>query len=141
VSHLEFADDTLLLGVKSWANVKVMCAMLVLFELMSGLKVNFHKSICWLGLIYQIIGYTRSRSALHCKMGKIHFLYLGLPIGGASRRRGFWEPVLSRIRNRLSGWKSRFFVFWWPSCSYLIYLDISTCLCPFLLQSSLKLIL
>ncbi|PNX63424.1 cysteine-rich receptor-like protein kinase, partial [Trifolium pratense] len=35
VSHLQFADDTLLLGVKSWANVRALRAVLVLFETMS----------------------------------------------------------------------------------------------------------
>ncbi|XP_045810560.1 uncharacterized protein LOC123905002 [Trifolium pratense] len=38
VSHLQFADDTLMLGVKSWANVRALRAVLVLFETMSGLK-------------------------------------------------------------------------------------------------------
>ncbi|GAU45521.1 hypothetical protein TSUD_186780 [Trifolium subterraneum] len=69
VSHLQFADDTLLLGAKSWANVRTLRAVLVLFELMSGLKVNFNKSL--------LVG----------------------------------EPVLMRIKNRLSGWKSRFLSF------------------------------
>ncbi|MCI34468.1 RNA-directed DNA polymerase (Reverse transcriptase), partial [Trifolium medium] len=32
VSHLQFADDTLLLGTKSWANVRALRAVLVLFE-------------------------------------------------------------------------------------------------------------
>ncbi|CAJ2638128.1 uncharacterized mitochondrial protein AtMg01250-like [Trifolium pratense] len=45
ISHLQFADDTVLLGVKSWANVRTMRVVLVLFETMSGLKVNFNKSI------------------------------------------------------------------------------------------------
>jgi hypothetical protein len=45
VSHLQFADDTLLVGVKSWANVRALRGVLLLFELMSGLKVNFHKSM------------------------------------------------------------------------------------------------
>ncbi|CAJ2666451.1 unnamed protein product [Trifolium pratense] len=45
VSHLQFADDTLLMGTKSWANVRAMRAVLVLFENMSGLRVNFHKSL------------------------------------------------------------------------------------------------
>ena len=44
VSHLQFADDTLLLGEKSWANVRALRAVLSLFAVMSGLKVNFHKS-------------------------------------------------------------------------------------------------
>ncbi|MCI53456.1 RNA-directed DNA polymerase (Reverse transcriptase), partial [Trifolium medium] len=32
VSHLQFVDDTLLLGVKSWANVRALRTFLVLFE-------------------------------------------------------------------------------------------------------------
>ncbi|GAU48788.1 hypothetical protein TSUD_406310 [Trifolium subterraneum] len=38
VSHLQFADDTLLLWTKSWDNVRALRAVLVLFETMSGLK-------------------------------------------------------------------------------------------------------
>jgi len=38
-------DDTLLLGSKSWANVRALRAVLNLFADMSGLKVNFHKSL------------------------------------------------------------------------------------------------
>ncbi|GAU48424.1 hypothetical protein TSUD_405540 [Trifolium subterraneum] len=45
VSHLQFADDTLLVGAKNWANVRALKAVLVLFESVSGLKVNFHKSL------------------------------------------------------------------------------------------------
>jgi len=44
VSHLQFADDTLILGEKSWANVRGMRVVLLLFESLSGLKVNFSKS-------------------------------------------------------------------------------------------------
>jgi len=44
VSHLQFADDTLILGEKSWANIRAMRAVLLLFEVLSGLKVNFSKS-------------------------------------------------------------------------------------------------
>ena len=47
VSHLQFADDTLLLGDKSWANIRAMRATLLLFQSLSGLKVNFLRAI-WL---------------------------------------------------------------------------------------------
>jgi mannosylglycoprotein endo-beta-mannosidase len=46
-----------------------------------------------------------------CRAGKIHFLYLGLPIGGDPRRLTFWDPVVTRLKNRLPGWKSRFLSF------------------------------
>jgi hypothetical protein len=110
VSHLQFADDTLLLGIKSWANVRALRAVLVLFETLSGLKVNFNKSMLvgvnipesWLG---------EAASVLCCRVGKVPFLYLGLPIGGDPRRLVFWDPVVARLKNRLSGWKSRFLSF------------------------------
>ena len=43
ISHLQFADDTLLHGEKSWANVRSMREVLIIFEQVSGLKVNFNK--------------------------------------------------------------------------------------------------
>jgi hypothetical protein len=110
VSHLQFADDTLLIGTKSWANVRALRAVLVLFESMSGLKVNFNKSML-VGVNIDDSWLRAAATALHCKVGKVPFLYLGLPIGGDSRRLSFWEPVVARIRNRLSGWKSRFLSF------------------------------
>jgi len=45
VSHIQFADDTLIIGEKNWLNVRSMRAVLLLFEDVSGLKVNFHKSM------------------------------------------------------------------------------------------------
>ncbi|GAU41596.1 hypothetical protein TSUD_196650 [Trifolium subterraneum] len=110
VSHPQFADDTLLMGTKCWANVRALRVVLVLFETMLSLKVNFNKSMLvgvnisdsWLG---------EAASALGCRVGKIPFLYLGLPIGGDPRHLIFWEPVLTRLKRRLSGWKSRFLSF------------------------------
>ncbi|CAJ2631793.1 unnamed protein product [Trifolium pratense] len=107
VSHLQFPDDTLLMGTKSWANVRALRAVLVLFESISGLRVNFHKSML-VGVNIPDSWLVEAASALCCKVGKIPFLYLGLPIGGDPRRLCFWEPVLDRLKNRLSGWSSRF---------------------------------
>jgi len=44
-----------LLGAKSWANVRALRAVLSLFAMMSGLKVNFHKSLL-VGINIQILG-------------------------------------------------------------------------------------
>jgi len=44
-------------------------------------------------------------------MGNIPFVYLELPIGGNPRRLSFWEPVVNRIKSRLSGWQSWFLSF------------------------------
>jgi len=79
-SHLEFVDDTLLVGAKSWAIVIAVWVVLLLFEGLSGLKVNFQKSMLtsvnindsWL---------TEAASVLRCRVDQVPFMYLGLPIG------------------------------------------------------------
>jgi len=81
VSHLQFTDDTLLLGHKSWANVRALRATLIMFELLSGLKVNFNKSLL-VGLNISDSWLSEATSVFSCKVGKIPFLYLCLPIGG-----------------------------------------------------------
>ncbi|XP_024640828.1 uncharacterized protein [Medicago truncatula] len=118
VSHLQFADDTLLIGNKSWANVRALRAGLVLFEAMSGLKVNFHKSSL-VGVNIYDSWLSEAASVLGCKVGKIPFLYLGLSIGGDPRRLLFWEPVVDRIKSRLSGGEEKRKISWvrWDSLS------------------------
>ena len=41
-THLQYADDTLIIGEKKWSNIKIIKANLLLFEVMSGLKVSFN---------------------------------------------------------------------------------------------------
>ncbi|GAU33009.1 hypothetical protein TSUD_358760 [Trifolium subterraneum] len=106
VSHLQFADDTLLVGVKSWANVRALKAVLILFENISGLKVNFHKSMMF-GVNVNNSWLHEAASVMRCKHGCLPFIYLGLPIGGDSRRIQFWKPLLDKIHKRLSVWKCK----------------------------------
>ncbi|GAU46642.1 hypothetical protein TSUD_246690 [Trifolium subterraneum] len=44
-------------------------------------------------------------SVMRCKHGRLPFTYLGLPIGGDSRKLCFWHQLVEKIRKRLSGWK------------------------------------
>ena len=74
---------------------------------MSGLTVNFHKSML-IGVNIADSMLVEAASILNCKVEKIPFVYLGLSIGGNPRRLAFWDPILHTINSRLSGWKSRF---------------------------------
>lgn len=58
ISHLQFVDDTLLVGNKILANIRSLKALLIFFEVTSGLKVRFHKSVL-VGLMCQIPGSLR----------------------------------------------------------------------------------
>ena len=82
-------------------------AVLTIFEQVSSLKVNFHKSMLT-GVNVSASWLTEAASALHCRVGSLPFVFLGLPIGGDARRLEFWKHVVDRILTRLLGWKSRF---------------------------------
>jgi len=88
VSHLQFADDTLLLGEKSWENVHALHAVLSLFAGMSSLKVNFHKILLG-GINIADSWLNEAVSILNCKVGKVPFVYLGFSIGGDPQRLSF----------------------------------------------------
>jgi len=90
--------------------VRALRAVLALFAEMSGLKVNFHKSLL-VGINIGDSWLTEATSILNFKVGKITFLYLGLSIGGDPRRLAFWEPMMNTIKTRQSGWQSRFISF------------------------------
>jgi len=106
VNLLQFADDTLFVCESNIQNIKCIKAMLRCFELSSGLRVNFHKSkIGAIGVDrYEVKMYL---NILHCSIMEIPFTYLGLHIGGNQSRCSFWEPVLAKIRKKLSVWKGR----------------------------------
>nr|KYP52417.1 hypothetical protein KK1_025722 [Cajanus cajan] len=76
LSHLQFADDTIILGESSMSNIWVIKAFLQLFELVSVLKVNFHKS-----KLYGVnVGQGRLEvfaKFMNCGVGSILFIYLG----------------------------------------------------------------
>jgi len=93
VSHLLFADDTLILGEKSWANIRAMRAVLFLFEALFGLKVNYSKSQL-VGVNVPPLLVIEAAMVLNCKIRTIPFMYLGRPIGGNARHVAFWEPLL-----------------------------------------------
>jgi len=106
ITDLQFADDTLLIGGRSWENIRALKALLLLFEATSGLKVNFPKSML-VGVNIHDSWLAEAASLLHCKLGHFPILYLGLHIGGDPRKLKFWQPLLDRIKSRLSSWKSK----------------------------------
>ncbi|XP_058759055.1 uncharacterized protein LOC131632268 [Vicia villosa] len=105
VSHIQYADDTIVMGRKSWKNVLAIKSTLQLFELVSGLKVNFHKSSL-IGINVSLDWLEEAASVLNCKVGNTQFKYLGLAVGCNHRRKGIWKLVIDIVRNRLTSWNN-----------------------------------
>src|SRR3954471_11448750 len=90
-------DDTLIIGGKEWGNIRSIKANLMIFELMSGLKVNFQKS-CIFGVNICPIWLREAAKILNCKVGNLPFTYLGIPIGANPRLKKTWKPVVNVVR-------------------------------------------
>jgi len=107
LSHLQYADDTICLGETSVDNLWTLKALLRGFEMVSGLKVNFHKS-CIMGVNVEVDFLNMASDFLNCQKGEIPFVYLGLPVGANPRKVSTWEPLLCQLRKRLHSWGNKY---------------------------------
>lgn len=96
ISHLQFANDTIIFCEADWVEVLTIKRVLRCFELMSGLKINFHKSCVYeVGVEEGLLEDFAAR--LHYKSGKLFSTYLGLPLGANPRRLQSWKPVVDKF--------------------------------------------
>lgn len=84
ITNLQYADDTLLVGVASNETILAMKSIMRMFELISGLKINFTKSSL-IGVNTNVEWLESKAAHLGCKTGEIPFMYLGLPVGANPR--------------------------------------------------------
>lgn len=108
ISHLQYVDDTILVGEACDVNFWTMKAILLFFfELVSGLKINYHKS-CLVGVTVDTSFLCSAAEFLNCKVGGLPFKYLGLPVGANPREASTWQPLLNALVKRLYSWKNRY---------------------------------
>lgn len=82
VSHLQYADDTIVLVENSDLCIANLKFLLLCFEALSGLKINLTKSEAL------VLGCSeeeaeRVSNLLNCKLGTFPFNYLGIPISSS----------------------------------------------------------
>ncbi|XP_071728914.1 uncharacterized protein [Rutidosis leptorrhynchoides] len=110
ISHLQYADDTILFGYWSKKNVKYCFKILKCFEIFSGLKVNFTKS-CLYGIGIQNAVVENMASYCGCQVDNLPFLYLGLPKGKKMNTIRDWDSYREKFHSRLANWKVKTMLF------------------------------
>ncbi|XP_071715114.1 uncharacterized protein [Rutidosis leptorrhynchoides] len=98
ISHLQYADDTIFMGEWSRANVYNLHNLLKCFELALLGKWRCGVNSDETNSIANILG---------CQVVCFPFTYLGLCIGSRMKKIKDWEPVVEKIKSRLSIWKMR----------------------------------
>ena len=105
VTHLQFADDVILFLSNDTHSVQGIKATLQVFELISGLKINYGKS--------KLYGFKENPEHLQlwsdwlgCSISSDHFSYLGAPIGQSPKKSIFWRPLEHKIASKLQKWNA-----------------------------------
>lgn len=106
LSILQYADDTIIFLEHHLEQAKNMKLLLTVFEQVSGLKINFHKS--------EIFCYGAAREfeneyieLFGCNAGEYPFRYLGIPMHHRKLLNSEWRKVEERFEKKLSCWKAK----------------------------------
>ncbi|KAK9154956.1 hypothetical protein Sjap_002436 [Stephania japonica] len=107
ITHLFYADDSLMFIKDSHRAVFNLMSIVNHFCSISGLRLNMDKCNL-LGINIPVTQVVETANAIGCKIGGWPLTYLGLPLGRSPLSRTFWDPVLQKIAKRLDGWKRGF---------------------------------
>jgi hypothetical protein len=96
---VQYADDMIIMFQPKKLEVANLKFLLLCFENMSGLRINFHKSkVLVLGAMTEEQG--RIANLLNCKQGSFSFTNLGLPIGDRALLASDWGSITSKVEKR-----------------------------------------
>lgn len=107
VTHLQYADDTIIMLKPNIESVELLKRALLAFEKMSGLKINYAKSdILPINLSQSEAGSLAD--VIGCKIGDPPLTYWGIPIHWRKPGRSVWNDLIQKLQKKLSSWKGRF---------------------------------
>ena len=101
VSHLLFADNTLVFCAAEPSQIANLRAILARFEEVLGLHINLGKSkLVPVGVVPNLeilVG------MLGCGQSSLPLKYLGLPLSAKFKDLSVWNPILEKMERRLAG--------------------------------------
>jgi len=105
ISHLLFANDTLIFCKPDESNPGHLRGALLHFEAMAGLRVNLAKSV--LPPIGEVPELHHLAYFFGCEVDYLPSSYLAPPLGANFKSKVVWELIIERFHKRLTGWKSK----------------------------------
>ena len=100
ISHLLFANDTLVFCKDSEEQMVFLSWILLCIEAPFDLRVNLEKSV--IPSVGEVDNIDRLACELDCKIGSLPSTYLGLPLGTRQNSISIWEGIEEKFRRRLA---------------------------------------
>ena len=106
VSMLQYADDTIFMFQDSLESARNLKSILCIFEQLSGLKINFHKSelYCFGRAKEKVQDYS---AIFTCAVGSVPFKYLGVPVHHSRLSKENWGGVEEKVEKKLHTWAGK----------------------------------
>lgn len=99
ISHLQFADDTMIFCDANVGRLDYLRCILVCFQAVLGLNINLSKSEIF--LIGEECDIKNLAWILGCKFGSLLSSYLAMPLGASYKSKAIWILVMDIISSRL----------------------------------------
>jgi len=106
ITHLLYADDTLVFCEAEVIQIRHIRAILTIFEGIFGLHVNWQKSFLY--PVNQVDNMELLARNLGCQIATLPTRYLGMPLGAQNKETVVWSEVLERCNKKLARWKSQY---------------------------------
>lgn len=104
---IQFADDTVIISEANPITLKIITRILMVYEELTGLKINRAKSVFVPIAIPQELNQV-VQNILHSPPDKLPIKYLGLPLSIKKPKIIDFQPMIQAIQRRMEGWKSNF---------------------------------
>ena len=100
ISHLLFANNTILFCNASGEQLLSIRLALSCFQVFTSLKVNVGKSE--IIPIREVNNLDALANILSCRVGSLPMKYLGMPLGTSFKTASIWNPILEKMEKKLS---------------------------------------
>jgi hypothetical protein len=106
ILSLQYADDTILFSSADFSQLLNLKHVIIWFEQISGMRVNFHKSeIITLNL--EMKDTKKIASIFNCPIGSFPLKYLGVPLHYDKLPREELQPLVDKLIHRIAGWRGK----------------------------------
>ena len=117
-THLQFVDDTFLVGVGSIEKARIMKDTLEVYGRISGQFTNWNKSEIFFFNTPHILR-VRICRILQMRAGQLPNKYLGIPLFEGRNKSEFWDSLIEKCQRKMEGWKGR----WLSSAGRILMLQ------------------
>ncbi|KAL4193561.1 hypothetical protein AMTRI_Chr06g177340 [Amborella trichopoda] len=107
ISHIQYADATLLFCDAKHLQIANISTFLKCCEVTLGLEVIFAKSSV-VGINYNDVVMREFAEIMGCNVETFPIVYLGLPVSNGRLSMAIWDKVIQRIQVKLDLWKYKY---------------------------------